>query len=172
MIDHKVLASVEDHSCLIKLNGEIRYTDSSALNTFIRKVLSEPSGITKVIIDLRETHYLDSTNLGLLAIIGRNMRKRQESKPLVCTSGGDVHESLINVGLDKVLEIRNQSTLNSNGLSSLGSDSKESEIETQAMILDAHKSLVELDDANKEEFEQVIKLLSEQSQVKNNPENS
>ena len=88
MEDGKILYARQDRCCFFKLIGEIRQTISSGFDVTISKMLSE--GLTETfIIDLRETSYIDSTNLGLLAKIARGAFEKKALKPTI-VSGTEI----------------------------------------------------------------------------------
>ena len=160
MKDDKILYAIKDNVCLIKLIGLIQCSTVSGFDLFIRQI-SQDESIKYVLIDLCETDYMDSTNLGLLAEIARFMIKKYNRKPTIISTNNKVTALIENMGFKKIFIIVK-------GLEDFTDELKEipgveqDDLEKASMILEAHKAIMEISDQNKSIFKDVVEILEEQ----------
>lgn len=156
--------AVHDGFVVLKLAGQIRYTvmrDSShlslALNAFLER-LFQSERFENVLIDLTETETIDSTNLGLLAKVAHFTRERLDRRPVILSTRPDINTILDGVGFDQVFLIIHEPCLETKGWQCLESV-PESESEMGRLILEAHRSLMNLNEKNKSAFKNVVEIL-------------
>lgn len=153
-------AFIDTNSCIIRLNGAIKYMNvATEFEAFIDSLV-EKVGITSVIIDMRFCTYIDSTDLGILARISVTQSKRQAPQPvIVYTPGSDIEVILKDVGFNRVFNFVDTIELEEADFTSIKNSGMSSELEMAKLMVDAHKKLVDIDESNSEKFGAVISLM-------------
>jgi anti-anti-sigma factor len=157
MHDSKVFHASHEGVHVLRFVGDIRYTLSQSLECFIEQLFAgeKPRGF---IIDLCEVVSIDSTNLGLMAWIANQMRTTENSHVTIICDQLDINELLASMGFDEVFDIVNSRT---------AGDMKDEEIQLETSqsaamsgtILKAHRTLMALNETNRELFRDVVTLL-------------
>ncbi len=139
-----------------KMKGYLKFTESFGLDHLIDTLLGQE--IDQVLIDLNDVTYIDSTNLGIIARIAEAMRQKK-STLTIFSGNDDVNDILASVGFDKVCLILNEheDLRNLEEISSLDVQGKEM---AESMIR-AHRKLIEMNDGNREIFQDIIELMEE-----------
>jgi anti-anti-sigma factor len=153
----RILYSKKDGMYFLKLVGDIRHTVSHRLDRFI-KIVFYDQDFLDLMVDMTETEYIDSTNLGLLAKISNLMRERFERKPTILSTNKNITVLLENIGFDKAFIIVTDTNWTPQKLSEI-SDAADNEKDAAMRILDAHRTLMELNEKNKDMFKSVVELL-------------
>jgi len=157
MNDNKILYTREKNRCFIKLQGDIHHPLSSGFDAVINKMLS-CSEIETYIIDLRETLYIDSTNLGLMAKIARFTQERQNIKPIIISINTEINVVLESMGFESVFTIIENYGQTCSGFRETPNVTSD-EHNKALLILEAHKTLLEMNDKCKSMFKNVVELL-------------
>lgn len=150
----RVLYARMNGTCVIRFVGDIRYTLSAALDAFLDKLFADPA-LERIIVDLRETTSIDSTNLGLLAKIATFVRNRFGGKPALVSTRADVNRILDSVGFSDIFEWVADCP---------DTDAKSKEIQSAGVseemtgrtVLEAHRILCALNERNLEMFRDVV----------------
>ena len=91
---------------LLKLSGEVRHDNAAALEELIEGWFDgEGEAIGEVIIDLNALRFMDSTVIGLLAAIAREMVAAQRPKPVVFSTNAEINSLLRSLRLDEALTL-------------------------------------------------------------------
>lgn len=147
---------------IIKINGRANYTNCGPVATFCHHVAQ--SGVRHIIIDFETCKGMDSTFLGVLAGAALDFRRLKPPGTLTLQRLDPHNRELVcNLGLNRVLTIRDESQLES-------LESLESVPEAQAdrqTIIKAHESLVEADAENEARFQDVLTFLRQQADEDN-----
>jgi len=157
MHNGKVFHASHEGVHVLRFMGDIRYTLSPPLDCFIEQLFAgeKPRGF---IIDLCEVVSIDSTNLGLMAGIANQMHNAENSRVTIICDQLDINELLASMGFDDVFDIVN---------SRMDVDMEEEEIQLEKpqsatmsrTILKAHRTLMALNETNRELFRDVVTLL-------------
>jgi anti-anti-sigma factor len=141
--------------------GNLKYTSSSGFDIFLDDFLAR--AYQDVVIDLSEASFIDSTNLGLIARIAERSRRMGRNPVTLISPRDDINRILKSVRFDRIFRIveTEESAADSAGV-------EESEVKTGGdhvdrdhldMILRAHKALIEIDENNRDDFQDVVDLL-------------
>lgn len=157
MSDSKVFYAMNNGIHVLKYVGKIRYTIGASLDKFIENLFdgSPPPGF---VVDLREAESIDSTNLGLLALIAKRMERCRAPKVTLISTHEDINDLLFSIGFDEVFDIVDESAhamLNSRELGlhvTTGPDMAQT-------ILEAHRTLSAMGENNRAQFQDVVDLL-------------
>ena len=158
MAENKVLYAEQDGVVFIKMCGVIRYTTVLGFDVFVDR-LARRTDVTDLLVDLSEAEYLDSTHLGLLAVLAGFIHKKGGFKAKIITNAPAVTELIKDIGLDRVFVlITNTDTCTVEILQEIPSDEK-TELDKAKMILSAHKAIMDLSEKNRTIFHNVVELL-------------
>ncbi|MBF0273599.1 MAG: STAS domain-containing protein [Nitrospinae bacterium] len=160
MSEHQILYAIRNEKCIVKMVGEIRYTLGNSFNKILEKAFNN-SAVESYILDLKETSYIDSTNLGLIAKIANWCQKKNFKKPVIISNNEDVNVVLFNMGFDHFFYIVDEASLKENGLKEV-EFTKGKGKEVADLILEAHKTLMEMNEKNREEFKSVVDVMEQQ----------
>lgn len=139
----------------IRLVGEMRYSYSGGFDAFLEELFERDFG--DVLIDLTETTYIDSTNLGLLARIAENLQVRYGRKPTIVCPNRDICSVLHDIGFDSAFLILEGFNLAEDFSEVTGAE--RSDLETAEMMIAAHKSLIRLSSDNETAFRDVVRMM-------------
>lgn len=152
----------------IRLVGNLKYTGSSGFDRFLEEFLR--SEYRDVVIDLSETEFIDSTNLGLIARIAERARSMGKGPVPLLNPNDDVFRILKSVCFDRVFRVLNReeskellSQMEDGG--TVIESGKRSQKDELKMILRAHKSLIRLDEENRSTFQDVVDLLERENET-------
>jgi anti-anti-sigma factor len=167
----EILYATRGSSCFIKLIGDIRYTAGLGFDSFIETLFKDTT-CQDVFIDLTETQSIDSTNLGLLARIARLLRRQCGHVPTLFSSQDSINQLLRCMGFDEafVLLFDNADEPAPDHFEHVPTERKDRQ-QMAVMMLEAHKTLMELNERNQAVFKNVVDMLSEELKDKRvNPE--
>lgn len=153
----KAMYAVHQGTYVLKLIGEIRVPICATLDGFIESIFSDPR-LNSVLIDLSETHVIDSTALGLLAKIAIQSRKRFNQKPCIISTRPDVSRILDSMGFEHVFNIIHEAPVKNPRMSEVPSVAC-SQGDACEKVLEAHRILMDLNDKNRETFRDVVAAL-------------
>ncbi len=150
---------------LLKLSGEVRHDNAAALEELIEGWFDgEGEAINEVIIDLNALRFMDSTVIGLLAAIAREMAAEQRPKPVVFSTNAEINSLLRSLRLDEALTLverceQRPAALDADGPTPQAVEAEGSSQVSAASILRAHELLMDLSDENRAAFQPVVELL-------------
>ena len=140
--------------------GHLRYTIGASLNKFIKNLFDgpKPKGF---MVDLRETETIDSTNLGLLALIANLMQQCGAPKVTLVSTDEDINTLLFSIGFDEVFDIVDEVGHVMSNSQELGLQDNTGPDMAQT-VLDAHRTLMAIRGDNKARFQDVVELFEQQ----------
>ncbi len=150
----KILFSLKSNICFLKLIGELRYDLCQGFDCLVRREL-ENNKINHFILDLKETEYLDSTNLGIIGMIAAGLKNKSDKKPLIIAPHKDILTILCSMGFDTLFEILEEKKIEHLEYQDTANIELEKR-ETKEMVLESHRTLSEISNSNKEKFDSVI----------------
>ncbi|MCM5705758.1 STAS domain-containing protein [Larsenimonas salina] len=156
MIEARIQAAYVDHVFILKLTGDVRLTLCATLDQQAR-ALSELRDLKDVIIDLREVINLDSTSLGFLAKIALAVKARIDRQPVVIASHPDVLRMFDVMGFRHYVSLSEAPPEQQEFHDLPVVDTDEAGLRER--ILDAHRTLMTLNERNKSEFQPLVDLL-------------
>lgn len=154
MENGEVFLSEKDGIQHIRVKGNASFVCAPPLRELAKKLAAEPFGGLK--IDLEECTWMDSTFMGMLAMLGLNAKKK--GVPAEIVNASEQNEKLLcGLGLKKVFEFKA-------GPSAAGDDvpaaSNDTTDEGRARnVLDAHQTLMDIDEGNVQKFERVVEFV-------------
>ena len=157
MSQGKILYALIEGKCFIKMSGDIRWPISAGFDVMLNKFMLKGEA-KEFIVDLNETFFIDSTNLGLLAKIARYCMEKKSLKPVIFSINEEVNIILESVGFEDFFTILKKTDNSLYELKEISQASK-SEREKIVMTIEAHKALMELNEKNRDVFSDVVDLL-------------
>ena len=148
----------EEQNLFLRMNGSMKYTSSAGFDRFLNKNLTDE--ISSVLVDLQNTEYIDSTNLGFIARIAEFLLSRRKNRLLILSTNENINEVLSSMGFEQV------STIISTSADDISYEEipvkTASEKELLKLMVESHKKLIALNDENAEIFEDVIELMEKE----------
>lgn len=151
--------AVDDGIGYLRLSGELRHHTAGALEALIEQWFGagEPA-VRAVAIDLNEIRFMDSTVIGLLASIARELAAHGLPRATVFSTQPDINQLLRSLCLDQAFSMVERATdgsASSANASELPADAQCS----GAAILKAHETLIDLNEGNRIAFQPVVEIL-------------
>ncbi len=142
---------------ILKLVGSIRYTMREDMSAFLEQFFTAGRS-DQLIIDMTETTEIDSTGLGLVAKAARKAREVGAPAPRIVSSQPDITLLLASMGLEQVFEIVPELPCAPGSLLELPM-STHTPPEMAGVVIEAHRSLMDLNERNREIFAQLVAML-------------
>ena len=167
MTDGKVLYGVSAGVYVLKFIGEVRLDLCAAIDVFVDRLVHDV-GLRGVIVDLSETRQIDSTSLGLLAKLSLGSREVLHELPTLICNNPEVLRFLASMGFNDVFHIvdmgdtdADMSAVRVPDIDQFGElpERTASEAETRRRVLAAHRALMDLNDNNRRQFSDLVRML-------------
>ncbi len=157
----KILYAEQDGVFILKLIGDVRVTLGPTISSFLDNLV-QCNNFSSVVVDLREATGIDSTSLGLLAKISIKCKATFDAVPTIVSTNEDITRILLSMGFDQVFVLVQQLP---EGCSNPGEVPTEivSEDKLRDQVLEAHKTLMSLNEKNHFEFKDLVKALEYES---------
>ena len=141
----------------IKLSGHLSFNYSAALSDLVGAICQneETQG---VLVDLREAKMIDSTHIGLVARLAIETQKKTGQQITIISSVRDVTQSLKNTGPQHLAVLLDAPTGEMPPPDSVQA-LPESKRNIAEIILEAHKTLLEINDDNKAIYQDIVEML-------------
>jgi len=153
----RILSAREGGTVIIRLLGDVRYTISPTFKDYLETLFHDPQ-VTNIVLDLSGTSNIDSTNLGLLAKVANHSRQHLHHKSLIVSDNSDVNQVLHSVGFDRVFMLTNHFDMPATDLEELEPEAASRE-QLAGVLLDAHRTLMGMNETNRVMFADVVKSL-------------
>jgi anti-anti-sigma factor len=144
----------QGNTYILKLIGDVRYTMGCALGDFLDRLFTQ-TDYNDIVVDLTETHSIDSTSLGLLAKIANFNRQHFAHKTTLLSTNADVNQILDNMGFYEIFNIRDTGEAITAALQQLAINAPCKDDLTRIMY-EAHQTLSDLNPRNEEAFKGVL----------------
>lgn len=144
----------QGNTYILKLIGDVRYTMGCALGDFLDRLFTQ-TDYNDIVVDLTETHSIDSTSLGLLAKIANFNRQHFAHKTTLLSTNADVNQILDNMGFYEIFNIRDTGEAITAALQQLAINAPCKDELTRIMY-EAHQTLSDLNPRNEEAFKGVL----------------
>lgn len=142
---------------VLKFIGDVRLTLCAALDAYIEKIFNALS-FKAIVIDLTETHNIDSTSLGLLAKLSILSQERIGQLPTLVSTHEDMNRLLQSMGFDQIFNIVAKTTPTDAELKDLPGQML-SEDRVRDRVLEAHRILMNLNEHNRAAFTDLVSTL-------------
>ncbi len=153
----RILVASHDGVYVIVFEGDVRLTLCTTVDEYLEKMFNDPE-FRSVIVDLSVTENIDSTSLGLLAKLSIQADKRFSLRPTLISTRRDITRILLSMGFDEVFDLVEQPLEHREQLAVLP-EIKASEEDVRQRVLDAHRILMSMNDANRDAFHDLVAAL-------------
>ena len=145
---------------IFKIVGEVRAHGCISLDKLLNK-MDQGEQVVGAIVDLTETTFIDSTVLGILAKLGLKLMSNHNIQAVILSTNADITTLANSMGLNQVFVI-----LNYCGSSDVCTKALVEENVTHSTmlktVLDAHRTLMQLNENNQNMFEPLVKQLQKE----------
>ena len=150
----EVFLSEKDGVQHIRVKGNASFVCAPPLRELAKKLAAEPFGGLQ--IDLEECTWMDSTFMGMLAMLGLNAKKK--GVPAEIVNASEQNEKLLGgLGLKKVFAFQAGPFMAAGDAPAASNDTS---AEGRARnVLDAHQTLMDIDISNVRKFEKVVEFV-------------
>ena len=153
----RILVAEEAGTYDIKLMGDVRMVLCASLDRYIDSIFRS-GGAEEVLVDLLEASGVDSTTLGLLAKLGIHCNRVFHLRPKLFCSDEGIYRTLCVMSLDEVFDLhRDEPGMELNFVELEQGDVDPEEYKRK--VLEAHRLLIELNPANRDDFIDLIRAL-------------
>ena len=152
-----IFYAVQSGCYVLKCVGDVRLTLCSSLDCHLESVLGGQA-LGDVVVDLTEADCVDSTTLGLIAKLAVRAASMGLPKPALVSTNEDITRVLYSMGFDCVFMLMDELPVNVCDLKALPWVA-ESDDKMRSRIIAAHEILMDLNEANREAFQDLIKAL-------------
>ena len=151
----------------ITVEGRANFDYGLPLRNFAKNLDNK---FTQIAIDLRSCAGMDSTFMGIMAMIGLKAKKNNVQVEIL--NADENNRYLLNgLGLDKLFKFVNKDACDDCKEQVVAdSDSSGSMLNTAETVVDAHKTLMDVDENNVSKFEKVVELAQQDVDVLKNKE--
>jgi anti-sigma B factor antagonist len=148
----------------ITIKGRATFDCSSPLRNFAENIV--PGSIEKIFIDLTNCVWLDSTFMGTLAMLGLNAQKANIDVEIINIDDKNF-KLLKELGVNKLFKYNNRKCNNPDAekwenIIECINNEPSSEEQVADTILEAHKTLMEVDDDNINKFQKVVEMVEKE----------
>lgn len=147
-----------DRVHVLKYHGRVDYMSAPAIQRFLDQLLGT-GGVDELIVDLSDAESLDSTNLGLLARANARVLRTSGMRTLIISMNEDINEVLHSMGFDQMFDlVTDPKELDASADARIDAACSSAD-ELRSCMLDAHRALVQLSDAGRLQFQDVVRCL-------------
>ena len=143
---------------VLRYFGRVDYMLAPSISRFAERLLGEGK-IGGLIFDLTEAENLDSTNLGLLARLAERVRTSGGGRSVIVSTSDNINCVLRSMSFDQIFDIVTESTRPPGDTGGEIEPEPQSQEELLHTMLDAHRTLVSLSEADRLQFQDVVACL-------------
>lgn len=156
----KVFVASQDGVVVIKLCGDVRLVISSSMDQYIEEVFASVETLKAVFVDTLEAQAIDSTSLGLLAKLALYCQKQFNLRPEILCADDSINKLFTSVGFDAIFTIRQaESYAEALELCEIQAEQDIDEQQVKQTVIAAHKTLMDLNEQNRETFQELVENL-------------
>ncbi|MDM3870178.1 STAS domain-containing protein [Porticoccus sp. W117] len=141
----------------IKFIGDVRMVLCTSLSDYIESIFQRGDA-SEVLVDLLEASGVDSTTLGLLAKLAIHCNRQFGLRPKLFCDNDGINHTLKVMGLDEVFDLFEGPIGEKFNWSELQCGDLDEDTCRQR-VLEAHRQLIELNPANRDDFIDLIRSL-------------
>lgn len=158
MSDCQYLIAEKEHKCFVKLIGKSNYMSCGNFKEFVDNLV-EHKKYNDIFIDMTELEFIDSTNLGIIAKFTDYMLSNFDKKAIIYSTNQDINQIIKSVGFFDAFTVLDSTFEDELALKKIKNSDVLNGKELSQILLEAHKTLIELNEHNKEIFSDVVKCL-------------
>ena len=153
----RILVANGDGTYLLKFVGDVRLSLGAAFDEFLERLFQSDS-LRSVLVDLSAAEGIDSTSLGVLARLSIRSQERLGCVPTLVSTRPDITRLLATMGFDDVFHIVKEPLREERQLGEMPK-SDLTAVELRRRVLTAHRTLMAMNDDNRERFQDLVATL-------------
>ena len=153
----RILVANGDGTYLLKFVGDVRLSLGAAFDEFLDRLFQSES-VCSVLVDLSAAEGIDSTSLGVLARLSIQSKERLGCVPTLVSTRPDITRLLTTMGFDDIFHIVTEPLRDERQLGELPKSELSAE-EMRRRVLASHRTLMAMNDDNRERFEDLVATL-------------
>ena len=153
----KIMVGQRDGVYLLKLLGDVRVTLCISAEGFFDRMFKDPD-FQSVLVDLSAATGIDSTSLGILAKLSIGTQQRFGLVPTLVVTSSDLERVLRSSGFSDVFHLVTEPLERVEQLGELP-PSQLGEDALRQRVIDAHKTLMGLNERNQHAFQDLVAAL-------------
>ncbi len=154
----RILVGDHDGVYVIRFEGDVRVTLCGSFDHYIEVMLRD-GAFRSVIVDLSDAVAIDSTSLGVLAKLSLAVQANCGRLPTLVCNQPDILRILDNMGFDDVFAIVDENFESEQNLAELPVATDMLEDEMRARVIEAHRVLMDMNEKNRETFQDLVSAL-------------
>ncbi len=147
---------------IFKIIGEVRAQSCISLDKLLDKI-EQQQNVVGAIVDLTKATFIDSTVLGILAKLGIKLKQTHKIQSVMFSTNPDITILAESMGLSQVFSILNFCG-DPNICTRTLVDEHITHNKMLATVLDAHQTLMKLNENNQNMFEPLVEQLKQEQQ--------
>jgi anti-anti-sigma factor len=152
----KILFAEHESTHVLKFVGDIRFNLAPTLTGFVQQIGQQSE--KAIVLDLTETTCIDSTSLGMLAKISLASQSILNVQPTLVTTNPDITRVVRSMGFEQIFIIIDDIVHTCDGALELPTHVMNEEL-LREQILDAHRTLIDLNEHNEACFCDLVDAL-------------
>ena len=163
MTETQLAVASTSHTVIVRVIGRGDFLPAQDLKTYSNKLLNSSSQeLENIVIELSGCETMDSTFMGILAMIG--IQGRSRFKLTILNASPKLHQLLSEIGVDRLWKFA-ESDINTQSWDIIHQALSRNVPDDKLIgktVLEAHETLMNLDKANIPKFQNVVDLLKTQ----------
>jgi len=160
-VDGLILHAARDGVHYLRLVGSIRYPLAPSLEKFLQNIFSDPVPPSAFLVDLSEAEIVDSSNLGVLAKLSKSLTRCKAPRGVLLSTKEDITEVLLSMGFDQYFQMVTTKVPNWEPPDQQQPIPNVDQTNLLRTILEAHQTLMEMNDRNEVVFREVVRHLEQ-----------
>ena len=156
-MDGKILAASHDGAYVIRMVGDVRLTLCTTIDDYFQHMFDDPE-FASVWVDLCDAEGIDSTSLGLLAKLALEVKDRYGFAPAIYSCDPGINRLLKSMGFQHLFELHEEACCNPEDVSEIPT-AEGSEQAVREKVIEAHRVLMGLNEANRARFKDLMNAL-------------
>ena len=147
---------------VLRFEGDVRLTVSGTFDRYLDAMFADPRFVS-VLVDLSAAVAIDSTSLGVLAKLSIAVQKKYQQLPLLVCNAQDILRILQSMGFEDVFVIVSDAQALRQQLAELPLANDLDEEEMRLRVIEAHETLMGLNEQNAVTFRSLVEALQAES---------
>ena len=147
---------------VLRFEGDVRLTVSGTFDRYLDAMFADPRFVS-VLVDLSAAVAIDSTSLGVLAKLSIAVQKKYQQLPLLVCNAQDILRILQSMGFEDVFVIVSDAQELRQQLAELPLANDLDEEEMRLRVIEAHETLMGLNEQNAVTFRSLVEALQAES---------
>jgi anti-anti-sigma factor len=156
-MEGRILAAEHEGAYVLRFEGDVRLTLCTTIDEYIQQMFDNPD-FASVWVDLCSAEGIDSTTLGLLAKLALQVKERYGFVPAIYSCDPGINRLLKSMGFQRLFELHEQACSNPSDIAEIPSIAG-SEAAVKAKVIEAHRTLMAMNDDNRERFRDLMVAL-------------